>query len=146
MKPSLIIAILSLTTLPVVAATNSAELISEINAALDHHDKTAFEKCVNFEGTDKVTKEAFNAFTKQIYSWPTHHVSIMKKTNDGWQHYSRDGKNYSANGTFTDVLEISIRPLPSKGIVLPVGYVGKRFMILLGVEDNKTEQAAAANP
>jgi hypothetical protein len=135
MKSTLIIAILSLATLPAIAATNSAELIKEINTALDHHDKAAFEKCVNFEGADKVTKDSFNEFTKDIYSWPTHYVSISKKLNDGWQHFSRDGKNYSANGTFTDILDIFISKPPSKGIVLPAGYVGKKYMILLGVEN-----------
>ena len=117
---------------PTFGADTSEELVAEVTAALKNHDRAAFEKCVNFEGTDEDTKNSFKTdFEDPIFAWASSYVFTSERQGAGPVHYTRGDKRYTENGDWTFLLDIYMSKPPSKGFVLLAGTAGGKCKILL---------------
>ena len=112
------------------------ELVAEVTAALKNHDRTAFEKCVNFEGTDESSRKSFQTdFEDPIFSWPAPYVFTTERHDSGPMRYARDDKHYTENGDWTFLLDIYVSKPPSKGFVLLAGTAGGKCKILMPIQE-----------
>ena len=135
-RASLILLVFTAYGLPLHGATTREELVSEVNAALDAHDKVAFEKCFNHDGATEGFQRALTDIEEQIFSLPTHYVYAKERIDKGKMHFAKDGKNYTLNGDWLFDIGIYISKPPSpKGYVLPAGMANGKCQLLITTED-----------
>jgi hypothetical protein len=116
------------------AAETPGDLVSEIKAALDAHDKAAFEKCINLEGADEQTRRALSEIETTVFAFPTHYVSFVDQDDNGEPLARKDGKSYTLNGEWHSEVCLYLSKPPSKGFVLPAGLIRGKYLLLLPVE------------
>ena len=105
--------VLTVGGLPLHGATTREELVSEVNASLDAHDKAAFEKCFNHDGATEDFQRAFTDIEERIFSLPTHYVYAKERIDKGKMHFAKDGKDYTLNGDWLFDIGIYISNPPS---------------------------------
>ena len=128
--------ILTACGVPLHGAITREELVSEVNAALDTHDKAAFEKCFNHDGATEDFQRAFTDIEEKIFSLPTHYVYAEERIDKGKMHFAKDGKNYTLNGDWLFDIGIYISKPPSpRGYVLPAGMANGKCQLLITTED-----------
>ena len=122
---------------PLLGADTRDELVAEVTAALQTHDRVAFEKCVSFEGTDESVRKSFQTdFEDPIFSWAAPYVFATERHDRGPIHYTRGDKHYTENGDWTFLLDIYLSKPPSKGFVLLAGTTGGKCKILLPIQEH----------
>ena len=118
---------------PLTAADSPSELAAQIRSALDAHDKGAFERCFDFEGTDSVSREAFSKIEEMIFSWPSHEVFTSKRGEKGASQTTSDGKNYTLNGDWTFSVHVNVSKAVERGFVFPAGPTDENYRCLMAV-------------
>ena len=128
---------LQLCAQPLFGADTRDELVTEISTALKNHNRAAFEKCVNFEGTEESVRSSFKTdFEDPIFAYATPYVFTSERTDKGEMHYTRGDKHYIENGDWTFLLDIYMSKPPSKGFVLLAGMAGGKCKILLPIVEH----------
>ena len=111
------------------------KLVSDLQTALDAHDKAAFETCFNFDGVNDELRKSFTQVEDEIFALPSYYVFVQNRIDEGKLHMTKDGKNYTLNGDWTFEVGIYNSKAKSKGFVLPAGMANGKCQVLLTVED-----------
>ena len=111
------------------------KLISDLQNALDSHDKAAFETCFNFDGANEELRKGFTQLEDEIFAMPSYYVFVQNRMDQGKAHMTKNGKNYTLNGDWTFDVGIYNSKAKSKGYVLAAGMADRKCRVLLTVED-----------
>ena len=114
------------------------KLVSDLQAALDAHDKAAFETCFNFDGANEELRKGFTQLEDEIFAMPSYYVFVQNRMDQGKAHMTKNGKNYTLNGDWTFDVGIYNSKAKSKGFVLPAGTANGKCQGLLTVEEKPT--------
>ena len=114
------------------------KLVDDLQVALDAHDKTAFEKCFNFDGINDELRKGFLQLEDEIFALPSFYVFVQKRMDQGKLHMTKDGKDYTLNGDWTFEVGIYNSKAKNKGFVLPAGMANGKCQVLLTVEEKPT--------
>ena len=71
------------------------KLVSDLQSALDTHDKSAFERCFNFDGVNEDLRKGFMQLEDEIFALPSYYVFVQNRIDQGKAHTTKDGKNYT---------------------------------------------------
>jgi hypothetical protein len=124
-----------------VIKTPRDELVSQLEAAIETHDRAAFERCFNFSGTNQDSRQSALKLEDEIFAWPTNYVCAWERTEKGNMHANVNGKFFTLNGDWTFFIGIyRLQPvrkgLPgSKGFSFPAGIAQGNPFVLLPVEE-----------